>query len=276
MKLFLLLLLIAVTTVNCVQKVAVSVDKNGASASGVSTQSAKGNKISAGGSASSSSDTDSNGDSSAKADTSGTGTESPSEGVTTEAPAETSTAAATEAATEASTEAATEASTEAATEASTEAAPVTLKPKPQILPKPKVNTKGAGAQVPGVWDALDGLRGKAALLTDPIQALLASAVPGKDYPTLAAVPDVKAFDCEKTHQAGFYADTDFQCQVIRRCDTNGILSSYLCPNQTLFNQITLVCDWFFNVDCANAKKYYDYSNSRLYQSDQVLLDTPAQ
>lgn len=41
----------------------------------------------------------------------------------------------------------------------------------------------------------------------------------------------------------------------------------------LFNQITLVCDWWYNVDCKHAKEFYDYSNKRLYTgSDSVFLD----
>lgn len=40
----------------------------------------------------------------------------------------------------------------------------------------------------------------------------------------------------------------------------------------VFNQITLICDWFFNVDCNQSKNFYDYSNRRLYHgSDWVLL-----
>ena len=40
----------------------------------------------------------------------------------------------------------------------------------------------------------------------------------------------------------------------------------------LFNQITLICDWWYNVDCSREKALYDYSNSRLYQDGLVLLD----
>jgi len=39
----------------------------------------------------------------------------------------------------------------------------------------------------------------------------------------------------------------------------------------VFNQITLICDWFFNVDCSKARQFENYSNSRLY-TDAVLLD----
>jgi hypothetical protein len=277
MKLFLLIVLVGISAVNCAEQVSVTAGKGAAAGSGASVQKATGNKIAVSGSASSSSGVNGEGESSSEAEAAGgsssEGTTESSE-ATTAAPAEESTAAATEAAPEETTTAKASATT---AKAASSKAPVKATSKAAPAKPANKGAQGeAGAQSPGVWAALDGLRGKAPLLTEEIQSLLASAVAGKDYPILAAVPDVKTFDCEKTHQAGFYADTDFQCQVIRRCDTNGILSSYLCPNRTLFNQITLICDWFFNVDCAQATKYYDYSNSRLYKPDQVLLDTPAE
>ena len=39
-----------------------------------------------------------------------------------------------------------------------------------------------------------------------------------------------------------------------------------------FNQITLICDWFYNVQCANAARFADYSNSRLADENAKLLD----
>ena len=40
----------------------------------------------------------------------------------------------------------------------------------------------------------------------------------------------------------------------------------------LFNQITLICDWFYNVDCKQSKQFQDYSNSRLDDDKAKLLD----
>ncbi|XP_055345654.1 uncharacterized protein LOC129593394 [Paramacrobiotus metropolitanus] len=125
-----------------------------------------------------------------------------------------------------------------------------------------------------VWSALDQMRGsRVRLEVGDMQELYKSAKAGQDYPNLSAIPDTTSISCA-TQKPGFYADTDplSRCQVIRRCDINGNLTSYLCPNMTIFNQITLICDWFFNVDCNQAKNFYDYSNSRLYQPDRVLLD----
>ncbi|XP_055339604.1 autotransporter adhesin BpaC-like [Paramacrobiotus metropolitanus] len=131
-------------------------------------------------------------------------------------------------------------------------------------------------QNPSLLMALKALRGSAAGAAKSIDMaeMMANAVAGKDYPNLSQIPDTKNFACKDVQQAGFYADTDTDCQVIRRCDINGNLWSYLCPNMTRFNQIELVCDWFWNVDCSQSKQFYDYSNSRLYHASWVFLDTP--
>ncbi|XP_055357885.1 uncharacterized protein LOC129602767 [Paramacrobiotus metropolitanus] len=137
----------------------------------------------------------------------------------------------------------------------------------KVLTKPSV-------QNPSVWSALDDLRGRERMDVTSIQQILSAAVPGQDYPNLVTIPDT-SFSCERVNQPGFYADADpsSRCQVIRRCDANSIQWSYLCPNATLFNQITLTCDWFFNVDCSKSVNYYDYSNSRLYNAAWIFLDT---
>ncbi|XP_055355281.1 uncharacterized protein LOC129600743 [Paramacrobiotus metropolitanus] len=133
--------------------------------------------------------------------------------------------------------------------------------------------RAVSAQNPPVWTALDQLSGRNKLSTADIYNLYVSARAGQDYPTYNAndIPQGN-WDCS-AHAPGYYADTDFKCQVVRRCDVNGNLTSHICPNMTLFNQITLVCHWFWEVDCSQAQKFYDYSNSRLYQgADVPLLD----
>jgi len=128
-----------------------------------------------------------------------------------------------------------------------------------------------GDQNPKIWDALAKLRGKE-LSVEQIQELYPNVVPGTDFPILSEIPQ-RNIDCASFKQPGFYADTDVgKCQVFDRCDVNGNLTSYLCPNMTLFNQITLICDWWYNVDCSQDKSFADYSNSRLYQDGLVLLD----
>ncbi|OQV14085.1 hypothetical protein BV898_11754 [Hypsibius exemplaris] len=133
---------------------------------------------------------------------------------------------------------------------------------------------GNGDQSPKVWDALAKLRGKGALTAEQIQSIAPNAVAGKDYPDNQGIPSPRSITCNPA-KPGFYADVSSlsKCQIFDRCDVNGQLTSYLCPKASVFNQITLVCDWFFNVDCSQAAQFADYSNSRLYQGkDVVLLD----
>ena len=40
----------------------------------------------------------------------------------------------------------------------------------------------------------------------------------------------------------------------------------------LFNQITLICDWWFNIDCSKSAQFIDYSNSRLREDGLHFLD----
>ncbi|XP_055354285.1 uncharacterized protein LOC129599942 [Paramacrobiotus metropolitanus] len=117
-----------------------------------------------------------------------------------------------------------------------------------------------------VWDLL-----KPALNAAEVQAILASRTEGQ-YPTYSEIPQTN-FDCNTKKQPGFYADVDAQCQVFHRCDINGNRTSYLCVNTTVFNQITLVCDYFFNVDCSKSPSVENFANSRLY-TNQPLFDTP--
>ncbi|OQV15645.1 hypothetical protein BV898_10232 [Hypsibius exemplaris] len=229
------------------QKATANAGRGQAGANASSIQSKSGKGISIGGSASSQSKVDSNGSSDANGEATGGATTA----VSTEVPV---------------------VETEAPTQAPT-AGPTTVKPSGQ-------NGSGgngengllAPPQVPGVWDALDTLRGKQALTSEEINAILAIAQEGQDYPNLANIPADSSFQCGT--RKGYYADIQSRCQVFHRCDINGVETNYLCPNKTVFNQIDLVCDWFFNVNCPNSVQFYDYSNSRLYNSNWVLLDTP--
>ncbi|XP_055348141.1 uncharacterized protein LOC129595233 [Paramacrobiotus metropolitanus] len=137
-----------------------------------------------------------------------------------------------------------------------------------------IKASAVKAQNPLAFGALDKLRGRNALSVPDQYNLIATARAGQDYPNNVAIPQT-TFDCGSTHQPGFYADPSpaSRCQVFHRCDINGNQTSYLCPNMSVFNQITLVCNWWFDVDCSKAASFYDYSNSRLYQGSNVpLLD----
>lgn len=93
-----------------------------------------------------------------------------------------------------------------------------------------------------VWDLL-----KPALTQDEIQAIV-NAKGAAAFPTYNTVPQT-AFNCASKKQPGFYADEEAQCQVFHRCDQSLNQTDYLCVNSTVFNQITLVCDAWYAVDC---------------------------
>ncbi|XP_055347407.1 uncharacterized protein LOC129594666 [Paramacrobiotus metropolitanus] len=137
------------------------------------------------------------------------------------------------------------------------------KPAPKSSPSSAGDSSSSGKYV---WDYL-----KPALDAAEVAAILQAK--SGDYPTLAEIPDDSSFDCSSKKQPGFYADVPSKCQVFHRCDVNGNKTSYLCVNSTLFNQITLVCDYFFNVDCEKFAEQEDFANSRLY-TDKDIFDTP--
>lgn len=56
----------------------------------------------------------------------------------------------------------------------------------------------------------------------------------------------------------------FFFQVWHYCDLNGGKSSFLCPNGTIFSQVALTCDWWFNVKCESTAQLY-VLNERLYK-----------
>ncbi|KAK4328819.1 hypothetical protein Pmani_000793 [Petrolisthes manimaculis] len=86
---------------------------------------------------------------------------------------------------------------------------------------------------------------------------------GVDYPTYSEVPPGLSFSCSDKIP-GYYADPEAQCQVWHWCVPGGPLYSFLCPNQTLFNQVLRVCDWWFNVECSTSPDYYNI-NDDLYK-----------
>lgn len=56
----------------------------------------------------------------------------------------------------------------------------------------------------------------------------------------------------------------FLLQVWHYCDLNGGKASFLCPNGTIFSQVALTCDWWFNVKCEATTQLY-VLNERLYK-----------
>ena len=93
---------------------------------------------------------------------------------------------------------------------------------------------------------------------DPLAALQGSipGVPGEDYPIYAEVPET-GFSCDGQIDGGYYADPEAECQAFHICTADGqgglAKYSFLCPNGTILNQNYLICDWWFNFDCAEAE-----------------------
>lgn len=93
---------------------------------------------------------------------------------------------------------------------------------------------------------------------------------GVDYPTYSEVPPGLSFTCgDKV--PGYYADPEAQCQVWHWCVPGGSKYSFLCPNQTLFNQVYRVCDWWFNVDCADSPSSYTINEDLYRVSEDASL-----
>ncbi|XP_056636640.1 uncharacterized protein LOC130445138 [Diorhabda sublineata] len=87
--------------------------------------------------------------------------------------------------------------------------------------------------------------------------------PGVDYPALSTIPRT-SFNCKTQRYKGFFGDPDTNCQVWHYCDLNGGQASFLCPNGTIFSQVALTCDWWYNVKCASTPQLY-VLNERLYK-----------
>merc|ERR1712083_30507 len=92
---------------------------------------------------------------------------------------------------------------------------------------------------------------------------LREALPGEpeiDYPIYSLPPPTSSFSCNGRVEGGYYADTELRCQAFQICvhDSEGglVKYSFLCPNGSLFDQQYFVCDFWFNVDCAQAESFY--------------------
>ncbi|XP_023335005.1 uncharacterized protein LOC111706376 [Eurytemora carolleeae] len=90
-------------------------------------------------------------------------------------------------------------------------------------------------------------------------------VAGVDYPTFNSVPDTQ-FSCSAQEYPGIFADTFADCQAFYMCQPNGESTAFLCPNGTMFNQQYFVCDWWYNLDCAEQPNFYNYN--------QLIYDSP--
>ncbi|CAL4181383.1 unnamed protein product [Meganyctiphanes norvegica] len=75
-----------------------------------------------------------------------------------------------------------------------------------------------------------------------------------NYNYKGAIPET-AFRCNG-RRPGYYADIEADCQVYHMCDTREKQFSFLCPNNTLYNQKFMVCDHWYNVNCELANGFY--------------------
>ncbi|XP_076287454.1 uncharacterized protein LOC143212511 [Lasioglossum baleicum] len=103
-------------------------------------------------------------------------------------------------------------------------------------------------------------------LSVPQTSVKYGATQGKahvDYPAYSSIP-LTNFSCKEQRYKGFFGDPETGCQVWHYCDLNGGKSSFLCPNGTVFSQVALTCDWWFNVKCETTTQLY-VLNERLYK-----------
>jgi len=144
--------------------------------------------------------------------------------------------------------------------------------RPQSLRRGRQEGAEAGYAAPGgvpVYGAAsDAVPVYGAAGDDALSALQGSipGVPGEDYPIYAEVPET-SFDCSDKIDGGYYADPEAECQAFHICtaDAQGGLAKYsfLCPNGTILNQNYLICDWWFNFDCAEAEAIAEQINAEI-------------
>ncbi|KAJ8960518.1 hypothetical protein NQ318_013802, partial [Aromia moschata] len=80
-------------------------------------------------------------------------------------------------------------------------------------------------------------------------------------------PGVARLDTTSDYVIGFLRSAPWPSYlpwVWHYCDLNGGQASFLCPNGTIFSQVALTCDWWYNVKCASTPQLY-VLNERLYK-----------
>ncbi|XP_055350267.1 uncharacterized protein LOC129596893 [Paramacrobiotus metropolitanus] len=111
----------------------------------------------------------------------------------------------------------------------------------------------SGQQFQNLWDILNSTTSRTEIIN-----LSTNIVAGPSHPTLLKLPVTTKFACKDVPGPGYFADIGTQCQVFHRCDANATVTSYLCPNMTAFNPITLVCENLSDVECQTFFEYLDY------------------
>ncbi|GFX92892.1 chitin-binding type-2 domain-containing protein [Trichonephila clavipes] len=72
-------------------------------------------------------------------------------------------------------------------------------------------------------------------------------------------------DCRKRMIRYFYAEIDNETSIKTGTFSNAYMS-FLCPNGTVFNQATFVCEWWHNVDCSKSEQHFA-KNNEFYKSN---------
>ncbi|GFR11357.1 uncharacterized protein TNCT_602891 [Trichonephila clavata] len=80
---------------------------------------------------------------------------------------------------------------------------------------------------------------------------------GVNFPGYSSIPKTN-FQCRGKN--GYFADPEAGCQVFHMCQGRGVKHSFLCPNNTIFNQHLLVCDWYNRVSCEGSEPQHRISD----------------
>merc|ERR1712154_361786 len=143
-----------------------------------------------------------------------------------------------------------------------------------------LDSYGAGEELSG-YEELDTAASEAeGEEADPLKMLMNAVpgVPGEDYPIFSEAPET-AFSCDGQVDGGYYADEEAQCQVFHICTADGAGGlakySFLCPNGTIFNQNYFICDWWFNVDCAESAALAEAKNSEIAAARDAAAEAAA-
>merc|ERR1712154_195433 len=143
-----------------------------------------------------------------------------------------------------------------------------------------LDSYGAGEELSGYEELDTAAAASDAEAADPLKMLMNAVpgVPGEDYPIFAETPET-AFSCDGQVDGGYYADEEAQCQVFHICTADGAGGlakySFLCPNGTIFNQNYFICDWWFNVDCAESAAIAEAKNSEIAAARDAAAEAAA-
>ncbi|XP_013793802.1 uncharacterized protein LOC106477822 [Limulus polyphemus] len=87
-------------------------------------------------------------------------------------------------------------------------------------------------------------------------------LPGETDSILDGAQINKTFSCAGRME-GYYADTDNGCKIFHRCVPDLSFSSFICDNNTIFDQQDLVCKYETEAfPCDQAESIYESSNAR--------------